>query len=354
MKYSRAMNKQTSVLHYHKAPVTPSPDIALSLFKSPIASRTFNLAELELTYPEMKGMDFKERHVFVTKLRVKIAGEITEHDHRRKVIDADLKRLNAKREVYSDLERWSSESGLRIERPSQPSFRRLRKAVAEGRTVYLGKDPVAHVPAMDFEKEVFCHAEIMVIEHDWAAAFSESNIDDAAIRLPYDVCAFEFMFAARPVIAFAIQVDADIVFCPAVYHDDAWLLTDFVLPLDFDPLDERCGFMIELLDAIASQIKAACIALDAEVAQSETVREPHAGAVGNHRAAAMKPHHVISLARRRARLPRAEGAGNDPHTRKRLHFRRGHWRHFEVHKTWIKWMLVGDPDMGFVEKHYRL
>jgi hypothetical protein len=33
---------------------------------------------------------------------------------------------------------------------------------------------------------------------------------------------------------------------------------------------------------------------------------------------------------------------------------RGHWRHYERHKTWIKWTLVGDPDLGFVDKHYRL
>jgi hypothetical protein len=29
-------------------------------------------------------------------------------------------------------------------------------------------------------------------------------------------------------------------------------------------------------------------------------------------------------------------------------------RHYEGHKTLIKRMLVGDPALGFVEKHYRL
>lgn len=65
-----------------------------------------------------------------------------------------------------------------------------------------------------------------------------------------------------------------------------------------------------------------------------------------------KAHHVISLANRRNR-PAALG-GDGSSRRRRLHFRRGHWRHFETHKTWIKWMLVGDPDLGFVEKEYRL
>lgn len=37
-----------------------------------------------------------------------------------------------------------------------------------------------------------------------------------------------------------------------------------------------------------------------------------------------------------------------------MHFRRGHWRHYQDHRTWIKWCLVGDPDLGFVDKHYKL
>lgn len=37
-----------------------------------------------------------------------------------------------------------------------------------------------------------------------------------------------------------------------------------------------------------------------------------------------------------------------------LHFRRGHWRHYGEYKTWIKWMLVGDPELGFVDKMYKL
>lgn len=50
--------------------------------------------------------------------------------------------------------------------------------------------------------------------------------------------------------------------------------------------------------------------------------------------------------------------------------RRGHYRHYSnpdagsikyvndggfwLSKDWINWMLVGDPDVGIVEKEYRL
>jgi hypothetical protein len=38
----------------------------------------------------------------------------------------------------------------------------------------------------------------------------------------------------------------------------------------------------------------------------------------------------------------------------RLHFRRGHHRHYENYKLWIKWQLVGNPDIGFIDKDYKL
>ena len=44
----------------------------------------------------------------------------------------------------------------------------------------------------------------------------------------------------------------------------------------------------------------------------------------------------------------------EPETGKRLHFVRGHWRRYEEHKTWIRWRLRGDPDLGFIDKSYRI
>lgn len=110
--------------------------------------------------------------------------------------------------------------------------------------------------------------------------------------------------------------------------------------------------MVEMLDVVSGQIKAACIALDAQVAEATTVREAHSRSGGGS-PQPLKAHHIVSLARRTAR-PASLGDGSGSGRRKRLHFRRGHWRHFEAHKTWIRWMLVGNPDLGFVEKEYRL
>lgn len=347
------MNKPLSVLHYQKAPPAALTSIGASLPKMPIeiVNAHLAMAEIEIQYPEVRGLDPKAKLAFVEKRRAEMILEVADCDRKIKSKDSELSAMRKRSGEIGDLANWSAESGLKIERPEGPSFRKLRKAVAEGRTAYLGKDPMASAPAMDFEKEVFRHAEILVIEHDWAAAFKGANVENAAVRLPYDVCAFEFKFSGRAVIAFAIQADTDIIFCPAICCGDVWIMTDFVFPLDFDGADERTACMVELLAELFEQIKAACIALDAEVAEATTVREPHNG-TGSGTQQPLKGHHVVSLANRRNRAPALGGGGSS--RRKRLHFRRGHWRHFETHKTWIKWMLVGDPDLGFVEKEYRL
>lgn len=353
------MNKQTSVLHYQKA-AAPLSGIAASPFKAPFTiGRVSDFADAEVylrlsaKYPEFANLPPHEQRTYLAKRRSDADREVAQCDKELKLLRTEEERLRRISDAVGDLAIWSAESGLKIERPEGPSFRKLRKAVAEGRAVYMGKNPMAGVASVDFEKEVFRHAEVLVIEHDWAAAFKGANTEDASIRLPFDVCAFEFKFAGRPVIAFAVQAETEIVFCPAVLCGDVWTIGDFVVPLNYDPFDDRLSCMIELVDALADQIKAACIALDAEVAQTDTVREPHSGSAGHGTTQPLKPHHIVSLARRRAGMP-ALGLSDGSGKRKRLHFRRGHWRHFEDHKTWIKWMLVGDPDLGFVEKEYRL
>lgn len=107
---------------------------------------------------------------------------------------------------------------------------------------------------------------------------------------------------------------------------------------------------------IVAAIRAICVALEAEVAATEVVRTPHKLNHARERRGRQPifSYHTVNLARRSRveRLP--ADADHEPAWRVRLHFRRGHWRHFENHKTWIKWMLVGDPDLGFVDKHYKL
>jgi hypothetical protein len=88
----------------------------------------------------------------------------------------------------------------------------------------------------------------------------------------------------------------------------------------------------------------------------DVIRAPHKLNAARERRGdvPMLDYTTINLARRRERPEPLSENGDESRQSVRLHFRRGHWRHFETHKTWIKWTLVGNPDLGFVEKHYRL
>lgn len=116
--------------------------------------------------------------------------------------------------------------------------------------------------------------------------------------------------------------------------------------------------MKPLIDLVSAQVRAVCISLEAEVAVTEVVRADHKLNHAREKRGKLPilDYHVVTLAHRRRTLPRAADLDpNREYTRKRLHLRRGHWRHYDGDfRTWIKWCLVGDPELGFVDKEYRL
>lgn len=67
-------------------------------------------------------------------------------------------------------------------------------------------------------------------------------------------------------------------------------------------------------------------------------------------------HHIVNLSRRSRVKPLEDPLDPDHHiTRRRLHFVRGHWRHYENgRKSWLKPFFRGTPDLGFIDKEYRL
>jgi hypothetical protein len=189
-----------------------------------------------------------------------------------------------------------------------------------------------------------------VVEHDWARAFenAEDFTDDAPIRLPFPACLFEFAISGRRVAVMAHE-----------FRDDQYrLMASVETPVGWAFLNLYASpYIAPIRTLVQRQIRAICVALEAEIAETEVVRAPHKlnRAREKRGRQPINDYHVVRLARRSrvAPLP-SSGSTEEPARRVRLHFRRGHWRHFETHKTWIKWTLVGDPDLGFIEKHYRL
>ncbi len=217
-----------------------------------------------------------------------------------------------------------------------------------------------------------------VIEHNWAQAFANvKDFDGGEIRLPFDYTCFEFRISGVRVLVFLGEDDkGQIVGILASGINKRWYInTNKVIldggrlyhPRELDTVDENVQ---DYLDLLGSQIRAVCIMLDAKVAVGEP--KPSGGEGLNKRRikegkTPLKDYHVVTLAKR------LRGSSDRDHEptgiRRRLHWRRGHWRHFNspggevryinadgitVSKTWINWQLVGDETLGFVDKHYRL
>jgi hypothetical protein len=186
-------------------------------------------------------------------------------------------------------------------------------------------------------------AQCFVLGHDWAAAMaSASDLHERDYPLPYPVCAFEMTISGVFVIAIRAPDHGDINLT-AIGTKSGW----HVIPED----PEKSG----ILELIESQIRALCIVLDAGIAVAELIRQPHSATLrpSASRKALPKNYRVVRL-NRSSRADRAPSQGETRKRRVRLHFRRGHWRHFAARRVWIKWMLVGDPDLGLVDKHYSL
>lgn len=347
------MTEPKTILHAEAYVPAPSIGVSALALKGlpPLKDQSFDDAlSVQNTFekfPELRSLsNNRERRAWLAKKQREMHREGAAL---RRSTDA----LEWEHELIHDIIEWV-DNGVKLERCEAPSFKAMRKAVNDGKSIYLSKKVDAVTPAGEFEKEVFRFAEVLLVQHDWGGAFASADLKDVTVRLPYEVCAFEFQFSGRPVIALATQFETDVAFAPMIQGKDGWGIPDFVVPLSGYAFEYCNDGILDLLHQIAAQITAVCVALDAEVATSDVVREPYAtGRVKSNAYMIPKGYHVVSLANRGPRaLP--SDSSNPSGRRVRMHFRRGHWRHFDDHKTWIKWMLVGNPDLGFVEKHYRL
>lgn len=256
--------------------------------------------------------------------------------------------------------------GVRFEKPQGTSLHHfmdhLRSSVS----------PTANLAVWQFFQNEF---QSFVIEHDWPKAFEGvKDFDGGDIRLPFAFTCFEFRISGLRILAFLGEsVDGQVEGILATGVNRRWYINPHKVIFDGNKLYHPGAEVAELevvdyLKLLGDQIRAVCIMLDAGVAVGEIQK---AGDGLQKRRlkegkTPLKDYHVVTLAKRlRSHQERSEPTG----THKRLHWRRGHWRHFDtpggkikytnsegitVSKTWVNWQLVGDESLGFVDKHYRL
>jgi hypothetical protein len=191
---------------------------------------------------------------------------------------------------------------------------------------------------------VLVHEHVFVIQHDWEALLAEKVSHDEW-KPPFEECVFEMRVSGRNVVAHVAAPEGKrprVGFFLEAKDQSCWIF--------YDALNTRSA----VIETCLKQVQAACIMLDAEVVTHEVQRQPHK--LNQKRAQAGKQplldFHVLKLNRRSVAKPLEDHQSTG--RRKRLHFRRGHYRHLENHKVWIRWTMVGSPDLGFVDKEYRL
>jgi hypothetical protein len=246
---------------------------------------------------------------------------------------------------------------LRLQRPRDSMLHKFVEAYDSNepsRRAGLDGDIFAFA-SEKFWEETKAISQIFLIQHDWKSAMAGADVGD--FQLPYPKCCFEFIVSDHRFCALAgVDESSGRRYLLICYQNGATWVTagPYIVKADgwtFAHKPDDNGLPIVYF--IDAHIRALCVSLEAEVAVADTIRAPHKlnarlRATGRHEA---YDYRELRLSRKPRPLPLADHTAGTP---KRLHFRRGHWRHFGNHKTWVKWCLCGDPDLGFIDKHYRL
>lgn len=326
-----------------------------------VGEAIFGRREPLIEHLEGQLKDSRQRYA---KLQREIGRAKVKHRKMERLSDADYE---------ADVQQVSQtlRGTLKLERPQGSSFHHLVQYV----TLLGGDATLAETLSKDFQS--------MVIEHDWAAAFEgvEGMNDTGEVPMPFDDTCFEFRINGLRMLILMSTFEGgrmEAILCTGV--NGHWYTTDerftfrdgqFVISREIMRMGGKAVEAVgELLGLIGRQIRAVCIMLDAEVAEAD---EQHPSpALNKARRAAgrseLKPYHVVRIHRQHRHRTGVRGEATG--ARKRAHVRRGHWRHFTVgtgreqytdkdgilrSRTWINWMLVGDPAIvGFVDKEYRL
>lgn len=319
----------------------------------------------ELVADQIKGalekLDWKRRKSVMKELRKLQGKEMRKIEAKQKTLTAQREFLDRMKVGFLELQNWVPDRPV-LERPGGSVSHHLRQEILDGSALIFTNKPEDMGATLEYERELFNVAQFFVVDHDWAAAFANAGdyADGIEFKLPADVCVFEFKVSGKSVAMIVAEADGVMFYEIMARSIAGWIAFSCALRLD---VDHKATFADGTKDPFAilakflrPQIKAICVALEAEVAETETIRAPHKLNHAREKAgrALLSDYHVVQLSRRARGTPRDLPVTGEVKGVRRLHFRRGHWRHFETHKTWIRWMLVGNPDLGFVDKEYRV
>lgn len=233
---------------------------------------------------------------------------------------------------------------------------------------------------------MFDHVQSFVVKHNWGAAFKDElgKVADEEVVLPFPTTAFEFKVNGRACTMLAIDPMSGVV------EKARELQTELIG--DAEGLDHGRHFYLfiaasngswisktanqdykNVFNFLVEQVKAICVMLDAKIAEYSVVKQPAALNAKRLKSGRLPlyDYRVVDLAKKYHKP--SPGGGGESGIRQRCHLRRGHWvhshhqpmadtqretkrwtKHGDIWRTWVNWYLAGDPDLGFVEKEYKL
>lgn len=299
---------------------------------------------------KLRAMTAKSDDEVVAAIREALRAEHQKLNEQRADMASELKRLDRLGDALRDVVDWG-EAGVVLQSAQESALHKISP------TNVMLCTKLAWVVPPEIE-QAQSEGAVFLVQHDWAALLATADVDTGAIRLPFDRCCFEFEISGRRIcVVVACREGEPYRIIPLIRARGGWLILRSYAVDGAEVTEEGEEFDAErprFVSLVVDNIRAIAISLDAEVVTRQLVRATHHGTAPGLKRGALPQfdHHILTLTARRGGDRLSVGSGT--YTRKRLHFRRGHWRHFPNHKTWIKWMLVGDASLGFADKDYRL
>lgn len=319
------------------------------------------------------------------------------------VLGTDSQDVSAIGGSYMSWDNVVAAEGVRLQRPQGSAWHKVIEARQKKHILW----PDERLPETAVEIFNGSAPHVFVVEHDWAGVFAENTegLIGGEVKLPYDDVCFEFRLNGRRVLYRITKNENTVAISDTTQSEwrEVWsgrpggYGTDFRKKLEEESgrrvengaiamllVEAGYGWIVASLEGISTQllmggsftllpslrddavrsfvkrqVLAVAIALDAQIATGTIIDAPtklNAARIKKGKVP-LSDYRVVSLTRRRLATDAAVMTNPDRRG-PRLHFRRGHWHHFHTKKglerKWVSWMLVGNPDLGFIDKHYRV
>ncbi|MBA89209.1 MAG: hypothetical protein CMJ43_00815 [Phyllobacteriaceae bacterium] len=204
---------------------------------------------------------------------------------------------------------------------------------------------------------MFRNAPLFLCQDDWDAKCQRiDGYGTGPFKAPFDYTIFELVIGTIRVFCLMDAADSVEPSCAVLaVHPDGFLMpytTFFLVEGEWRRSAARPYGANQLIEIISRQIKAMSVLLEAGAVEAN--EQVISTRLNQKRLKSGKPalpnYYILTL---RTRL-REAGASKPYQGVVRQHFRRGHWMRRKGVRVWRKWALVGNPDLGFVSKDYRI